>query len=198
MNNSSDNRDRSSDSVDSNDCAVVAEKGNDQHQPKWVVGYVGLGSNLANELGSPVEHLQQALAGLAAHEQVREVRASSFYASAPMGPQDQPDFVNAVAGFETTLTPFELLAFCQQLEQQAKRARLRRWGERSLDVDILLYGDKQIATPQLTVPHAGLPERNFVLVPLRELAPALTIAGKPINDYAASADWTGLKLLTEC
>ena len=163
----------------------------------WVTCYVGLGSNLTNELGSPVEHLQQAVAAMQKHEQIRAVRVSSFYASAPMGPQDQPDFINAVAGFETTLTAFELLAFCQTLEQQAKRARLRRWGERSLDVDILLYGDAQISEPQLTIPHAGLPERNFVLIPLRELAPELIIAGKPITDYPLSNDWTGLKLLSD-
>ena len=113
-----------------------------------------------------------------------------------MGPQDQPDFVNAVAGFETTLTAFELLSFCQQLEQLAKRARLRHWGERSLDVDILLYGELQITEPQLTIPHAGLCERNFVLVPLRELAPNLMIMDKPIADHPQSYDWTGLKLLS--
>ncbi len=178
----------------SNSCAKVSTASpiNDE---VWITCYVGLGSNLTNELGSPVEHLQQALAGLGAHNKIRAIRVSSFYASAPMGPQDQPDFVNAVAGFETTLTPLELLAFCQQLEQIAKRARLRHWGERSLDVDILLYGDVQIDLPQLTVPHAGLLERNFVLIPLRELSPEATIAGLPISSYAPSADWTGLKVL---
>ena len=169
---------------------------NSTDNSNWVTCYVGLGSNLANELGSPTDHLQQALAMMQAHEQVREVGVSSFYASAPMGPQDQPDFVNAVAGFETTLTPYELLAFCQQLESMAKRARLRRWGERSLDVDILLYGETQITDPTLTIPHAGLSERNFVLIPLRELEPNLTIADKSISDYSQSRDWTGLTLLS--
>ena len=169
---------------------------NSTDNSNWVTCYVGLGSNLANELGSPADHLQQALAVMRAHEQVREVSVSSFYASAPMGPQDQPDFVNAVAGFETTLTPYELLTFCQQLESMAKRARLRRWGERSLDVDILLYGETQITDPTLTIPHAGLSERNFVLIPLRELAPNLNIAGKSIGDYSQSRDWTGLTLLS--
>lgn len=162
----------------------------------WVTCYVGLGSNLANDLGSPVEHLQQALTSMGDHKNIRKVRGSSFYASAPMGPQDQPDFVNAVAGFETTLTAFELLAFCQQLEALAKRARIRRWGERSLDVDILLYGDLQMTEPKLTIPHAGLADRNFVLIPLRELVPTLKITGVPIADYPQSADWTGLRLLS--
>lgn len=159
----------------------------------WVTCYVGLGSNLANELGSPVEHLQQAIDSLRQHPQVREVRVSSFYASAPMGPQDQPDFVNAVAGFETTLAPLALLETCQQLEQTAKRARLRHWGERSLDVDILLYGQQQITEPQLIVPHTGIRERNFVLIPLRELAPEIMIAGQLISSYSQSNDWVGLK-----
>lgn len=168
----------------------------DANNATWVTCYIGLGSNLANELGSPVEHLQQAVASMREHKQIRKVRVSSFYASAPMGPQDQPDFVNAVASFETKLSPFELLAYCQQLEAQAMRARIRRWGERSLDVDILLYGEAQISEPQLTVPHAGLTERNFVLIPLRELAPEVTIADKPIDDYPQSTDWKDLKLLS--
>lgn len=168
---------------------------NNRDNAKWVTAYVGLGSNLANELGSPIEHLERALAALSEHQKIHDVRVSSFYASVPMGPQDQPDFVNAVAGFETTLPPFELLAFCQQLEEQARRARLRHWGERSLDVDILLYGEIKMVEPALTVPHAGLLERNFVLLPLRELAPQLIIAGKPIDSYVPSSDWTGLKKL---
>ncbi|WP_201508403.1 2-amino-4-hydroxy-6-hydroxymethyldihydropteridine diphosphokinase [Psychrobacter alimentarius] len=166
---------------------------NDSH---WVTCYVGLGSNLANDLGSPVEHLQQALINMQDHKKIRDVSMSSFYASAPMGPQDQPDFINAVAGFETVMTPFELLTFCQQLEEMAKRARLRRWGERSLDVDVLLYGDLQMTDSQLIIPHAGLPERNFVLIPLKELAPDLKISGIPIQDYPQSADWTGLTRLS--
>ena len=174
----------------------VPDMDNSTNDSHWVTCYVGLGSNLANDLGSPVEHLQQALISMQDHEKIRDVSVSSFYASAPMGPQDQPDFVNAVAGFQTTLTPFELLTFCQQLEQQAKRARLRRWGERSLDVDILLYGDLQMTEAQLTIPHAGLPERNFVLIPLRELAPNLEISGISIQDYPQSMDWTGLTRLS--
>ncbi len=161
----------------------------------WVRCYLGLGSNLATELGSPVQHIQYALMALGQHGQIRDLQVSSFYASKPMGPQDQPDFINAVAGFETTLAPLELLDVCQYLESEAKRARLRHWGERSLDVDILLYGQTQINETRLTVPHAGISNRNFVLVPLRELAPILMIAGKPIVDYPLSADWADLTQL---
>lgn len=163
----------------------------------WVTCYLGLGSNLVTDLGSPIEHLQQAVSRLDQHEDVRHLQVSSYYASAPMGPQDQPDFINAVVALETRLSPFELLALCQQLEKQAQRARLRRWGERSLDVDILLYGQQQIHEPTLTIPHAGLFERNFVLVPLRELAPEMIMKDKPLSAYPQSADWTGLVCLTD-
>lgn len=161
----------------------------------WTTCYLGLGSNLANELGSPTEHLQQALLSLEQHQDIRELRVSSNYASAPMGPKDQPDFINAVVEIETTLAPLALLALCQQLEKQAQRERVRRWGERSLDVDILLYGQQQIDEPALIVPHAGLHERNFMLVPLRELAPELMIKGQPLSAHPLSADWSGLKLI---
>lgn len=161
----------------------------------WITCYLGLGSNLANELGSPIEHLQQALLSLEQHQDIRELRVSSYYASAPMGPQDQPDFINAVVEIETTLAPLALLALCQQLEKQAQRERVRRWGERSLDVDILLYGQQQIDEPALIVPHAGLHERNFMLVPLRELVPELMIKGQPLSAHPLSADWSGLKLI---
>lgn len=168
---------------------------NSSDNASWVRCYLGLGSNLATELGSPVEHIQHALMVLGEHTQIRDLQTSSFYASKPMGPQDQPDFINAVVGFETTLAPLELLDVCQHLEIEAKRARLRHWGERSLDVDILLYGQAQINESRLIVPHAGISDRNFVLVPLRELAPILMIAGKPIVAYPLSADWTDLTQL---
>ena len=163
----------------------------------WVKCYLGLGSNLANDLGSPIEHLQQALSALRQHKQIRDVEVSSFYSSAPMGPQDQADFVNAVAGLETTLTALELLDVCQQLEQGAKRTRLRHWGERSLDMDVLLYGQDQIDVPRLTVPHVGLSKRNFVLVPLRELAPEVIILDQLISHYSLSADRTALQRLDD-
>ena len=174
-----------------------AANGLNTESAQWTLCYLGLGSNLGNELGSPSEHLQQAVDSLSQYERIRHVRVSSFYASAPMGPQDQPDFINAVVELETCLAPLALLDVCQALEQSAKRARVRHWGERSLDVDLLLYGQAQIAEPRLTVPHAGLGERNFVLIPLQELAPALEIAGQPIGSYAQASDWTGLKRMAD-
>ena len=168
---------------------------NSSHDADWVRCYLGLGSNLTTELGSPIQHIQHALLVLGQYGQVRNIQASSLYASSPMGPQDQPDFINAVVELETTLRPLELLDVCQQLETGARRMRMRHWGERSLDVDILLYGQAQINESRLIVPHVGIAERNFVLVPLRELAPDLMIASQPIASYPLSADWTELKQL---
>lgn len=158
--------------------------------------YLGLGGNITNELGTPAQHIANAIEALKQHPQINNVELSSLYVSEPFGVIDQPDFINAVAGLQTTLTPHELLALCQSLETTAKRERRRHWGERSLDVDVLLYGDKIIDTKDLTVPHAGMLERNFVLVPLAELNPNLNIQGNAIVDLPLSQDWTGLQLLT--
>lgn len=160
----------------------------------WVTAYLGLGSNVSNTLGSPKQHIETAIAQLQAHPDIRELQASSLYVSKPMGPQDQPDFLNAVLHVQTRLDAQALLAVCQHLEHNAQRQRIRHWGERSLDVDILLYGDQQINSDALTVPHAGMLQRNFVMLPLYELAPSLTLAGKPIASHAASHDWTGIAI----
>lgn len=158
--------------------------------------YLGLGGNLTNELGSPSQHIHNAIKILAAHPQITHVKASSLYASKPMGPQDQPDFINAVVEIETTLAPHDLLSLCQALEQQAQRVRLRHWGERSLDVDVLLYGDEQVNSPTLTVPHPGITQRNFVLIPLAELNPTVKINEIAIADLEQSQDWSGLTRLS--
>ncbi|MEB3767446.1 2-amino-4-hydroxy-6-hydroxymethyldihydropteridine diphosphokinase [Acinetobacter sp. MD2] len=131
--------------------------------------YIGLGSNL----GDSLQILQQAVVQL---QTLGAVRVSKLYSTPPMGPQDQPDYLNAALELETTLEPLALLDCLQQFEQDAGRVRLRRWGERTLDLDLLLYGQQQIQHPRLTVPHIGLFERDFVLVPLLDLDPELTVA----------------------
>lgn len=172
---------------------------------QWITCYLGLGSNLSNELGSPKEHIHQAIHRIQSHPKIADVRSSSLYRSKPMGPQNQPDFINAVLEIHTTLTPLELLDFCQSLEQAAKRERLRHWGERSLDVDVLLYGSQFIEHPRLTVPHVGISERNFVLVPLAEISPELVIYHNkqghliktPIQNYPNSQHFEGLEKLED-
>ncbi|OHV11244.1 2-amino-4-hydroxy-6-hydroxymethyldihydropteridine diphosphokinase [Kushneria phosphatilytica] len=145
--------------------------------------FVGLGSNL----DQPKVHIRQALAELATLPLVREFRASSLYSSRPVGPADQPDFINAVASFETDLSPLALLDQLQALEQRHRRVRQRHWGPRTLDLDLLLYHQHAIAHPRLTVPHPYLRERGFVLLPLAELAPSLELAdGTSITALAAA------------
>jgi len=135
----------------------------------WVDVYIGLGSNL----DQPLQHVEQAFQELAAHKHFRNAKLSGIYQSKPVGPQDQPDFINAVAYVETQLGAHDVLDALQALEQTHGRKRLRHWGERSLDLDLLLYGCAQIRTPRLTVPHAHMLERSFVLYPLADLVPNL-------------------------
>lgn len=143
--------------------------------------YIALGSNLAE----PSQQLNQALSALANLENSQLIAHSSFYQSKPLGPQDQPDYVNAVARLATSLTPLALLDKLQQIEQQQGRVRLRRWGERTLDLDILLYGDCIIQSERLTIPHYDMQNRAFVIIPLAEIAPDLILPkGESIANLA--------------
>lgn len=133
--------------------------------------YIALGSNLQ----SPVAQLQKALTSLSELPQVTVKKISPFYQSAPLGPQDQPDFINAVALLETSLSAIELLDVLQSIENNQGRVRHRHWGERTLDLDILLFNNDVINTPRLTVPHYAMREREFVIVPLFDIAPNLML-----------------------
>jgi 2-amino-4-hydroxy-6-hydroxymethyldihydropteridine diphosphokinase len=135
--------------------------------------YIGLGSNLNN----PRDQVLDALRELALQEGIQLLAQSSLYLSEPMGPQDQPEFINAVAAIETRLEPLLLLEVLQSIEKKHGRKRERHWGPRTLDLDLLLYGEERISHPELTVPHPGIAERGFVLLPLREVAPGLAIEG---------------------
>ncbi|WAR45136.1 2-amino-4-hydroxy-6-hydroxymethyldihydropteridine diphosphokinase [Methylomonas rapida] len=141
----------------------------------WIEAYIGLGSNLDN----PVEQVRSAARELAASADIEKQALSPLYTSHPVGPQDQPDYVNAVMRILTRLAPLELLKQCQHIENQHGRVRLVRWGARTLDLDILLYGDQRITLPDLVIPHPELTRRAFVLYPLADIAPAnLSIAGQ--------------------
>ena len=136
--------------------------------------YIGLGSNLDN----PAWQLDTALRSLDQIPDTRLVKNSSFYRSAPLGPSEQPDFINAVALLDSDLAPGQLLAWLQSIENSQGRVRNgQRWGPRTLDLDLLLYGRHVIDEADLKVPHPGIRYRNFVLVPLLELAPELEIPG---------------------
>jgi len=155
-----------------------------------VTAYIGLGSNLAE----PVLQVRRACEALKQLPETRLLECSSLYLSPPMGPADQPDYINAVAALETTLTPHTLLAGLHAIEQAQGRIRKVHWGARTLDLDLLVYGDKIIGDKALTVPHPGLPDRAFVLYPLQEIAPMLTIPGLgPLAALVANCPKNGLK-----
>lgn len=156
--------------------------------------YIALGSNLEN----PVAQLQQAAADLALLPDSKLVQVSPFYHSQPMGPQDQPDYVNAAAHLVTNLEPIQLLDALQAIELAHGRVRKQHWGARTLDLDILLIGQLELSTERLTVPHYGMKERAFVLLPLFDIAPDLTLPdGQTVRELAQHCDQSGLKRMTD-
>ncbi|MEI1690716.1 2-amino-4-hydroxy-6-hydroxymethyldihydropteridine diphosphokinase [Acinetobacter nosocomialis] len=140
-----------------------------------VTTYIGLGSNL----GDSRQILSEAIAKL---KTIGEVKVSKLYQSPPMGPQDQPNYLNAAAQLKTELLPLDLLDHLQRFEQEAGRVRLRHWGERTLDLDLLIYGDEKIQNERLTVPHVGLMQRDFVVIPLLDLDADLHINDQPLKN----------------
>jgi 2-amino-4-hydroxy-6-hydroxymethyldihydropteridine diphosphokinase len=133
------------------------------------LAYIGLGANL----DQPQQQIEQALIELARLPNTTLISHSSLYHSKPVGPQDQPDYINAVALLDTRLEPLDLLDALQKLEQDHGRLRKRHWGERTLDLDILLMGNEIIENARLTVPHPFAQQRSFVLFPLFEISPNL-------------------------
>ena len=140
---------------------------------KRVLAYIGMGSNLQQ----PLDQLYRALAELNGIPRTSLQASSSFYTSSPMGPADQPDDINAVAALHTELAALDLLDQLQRIELSHGRQRGLRWGPRTLDLDLLLYGDQVIQNERLSVPHPGIARRAFVLLPLAELAPELEVPG---------------------
>ena len=143
----------------------------------FVQCYIGLGSNLSHGDQSPLEVLQSSLSALAGTEGIELLQVSGIYSSSPVGHSDQPDYHNAVACISTSLSPEDLLNTLQRIEAQYGRNREqeRRWGQRTLDLDILVYGDHCVATDRLKIPHCELTRRAFVLYPLQEIAPDLVV-----------------------
>lgn len=136
--------------------------------------FVALGANLDD----PKAQLDNAVTALSILAQENSLRVSPYYCSTPMGNVVQPDYVNAVASFKTSLAPLELLDALQQIENTQGRVRKERWGPRTLDLDLLLYGNEIIDEPRLKVPHYGMKDRSFVLVPLAAIAPDLILPCK--------------------
>ena len=135
----------------------------------WKTCYLAIGSNLGNKKAN----LDMVSTFISEDENILEISKSSYMQTAPYGVIDQPNFLNGVIKIKTIYTPYELLAFCKHSESAAGRAETRRWGERTLDIDILMYGDEIIFTDSLIIPHPEMHIRDFVLNPLCEIEPYL-------------------------
>jgi 2-amino-4-hydroxy-6-hydroxymethyldihydropteridine diphosphokinase len=146
--------------------------------------FIGLGSNL----GERESLIHSALEALDALTDTRLVRVSSLYDTEPVGEVDQPNFLNAVAQIDTELTARQLLWNLMLIERRLGRVRTQRWGPRTMDLDLLLYGDLVVDEPDLRVPHPELTRRSFVLVPLLELEPGLAhpATGEPLANHLAT------------
>lgn len=158
------------------------------------MAYIGLGANM----GDPVAQIQSALGDLRAVPGTILHTCSSLYRTPPVGPQDQPDFINAVACLETNLPAITLLHHMQDIENRYGRSRGgRKWGPRTLDLDLLLFGREHIEEENLTVPHPEMTKRGFVLYPLLEIAPDIHIPGKgAARDWLDKIDHTGIERIT--
>ncbi|MGY3685969.1 2-amino-4-hydroxy-6-hydroxymethyldihydropteridine diphosphokinase [Vibrio coralliilyticus] len=154
--------------------------------------FIAVGSNLAD----PVAQANDAIEALKQLPKSQFKQSSKLYSSTPMGPQDQPDYINAVVEITTELTPLELLDCTQAIEQEQGRVRKdERWGPRTLDLDIVLYGNEVMDSERLTVPHYGMKEREFVLYPLAEIAPNLTLpCGTRLEDLLKVVEQNGLRI----
>ncbi|UDQ79506.1 2-amino-4-hydroxy-6-hydroxymethyldihydropteridine diphosphokinase [Erwinia rhapontici] len=153
--------------------------------------YLALGSNLAD----PLHQVQSALNALAAIPDTTLVATSSLYRTPPYGPPDQPDFLNAAVALDTRLDAESLLNHTQRIELEQGRVRkAHRWGPRTLDLDIMLFGEQTLNTPRLTVPHYDLHNRAFMLLPLLEIAPELCLPdGTRLADILATLDSSSIR-----
>ncbi|PSU32678.1 2-amino-4-hydroxy-6-hydroxymethyldihydropteridine diphosphokinase [Photobacterium lutimaris] len=160
-----------------------------------ILTYIAIGSNLSD----PVAQANSAIEVLKQHPDLNVTAVSSLYSSTPMGPQDQPDYINAVVAVETELSPLALLDCTQSIEQEHGRVRkAERWGPRTLDLDIVLYGDLEYHCERLTVPHYGMKDREFVLYPLAEIAPELVLPDHtPLTALLEQVDRNGLSIWSQ-
>jgi 2-amino-4-hydroxy-6-hydroxymethyldihydropteridine diphosphokinase len=162
--------------------------------PSWRPAYVALGSNL----NQPRRQVGDAFERLAALPDTRLELRSRIYLTRPMGPQDQPDFVNAVAGMLTRLDARGLLGALLEIERAMGRDRQERWGPRVIDLDLLWMHGAVIDEPGLMLPHPGVSERNFVLYPLSDIAPTLVIPGHGrVADLKSRADSGGISVMEQ-
>lgn len=158
-----------------------------------ITAYLGLGGNI----GDPRAAMASALAMLDQHPDCRVSAVSRLYRTPPWGKTDQDWFFNAGAAVETSLPPTTLLGLALGIEQVSKRVRAERWGPRTLDIDILVFGDLAMRSEQLTIPHPRMTERAFVLMPLADIAPELVVGERAVRDWLADVDAAGIEVADE-
>jgi 2-amino-4-hydroxy-6-hydroxymethyldihydropteridine diphosphokinase len=156
--------------------------------------FISLGSNLQG----PLQQVKKAAESIRQLPETSVVAVSRWYQSKAVGPGQQPDYVNGVIGISTSLTPSDLLLALHTIEDEHDRLRTVRWGPRTLDLDILLYGDAVIDEPHLTIPHPRMLTRNFVLHPLCDIDPELIFPdGNPLQNHIKECSWDNLYLVDD-
>jgi len=160
---------------------------------RWSAAILGLGGNV----GDPAAAMAESLGRLDQRSDCRVTSVSRLYRTPPWGKTDQADFYNACAAVETLLEPQELLAACLEIERRMKRVRVERWGPRTIDIDILTFADRIIDAEHLKVPHPRMTERAFVLMPLADIDPQLSVKGRSVGDWLDSVDRTGIVVANE-
>lgn len=151
--------------------------------------YLGLGSNI----GDKKDYLERAIKLLTEHERIQMIKSSSYYETEPIGYTEQDLFLNIVIEIDTLLEPYDLLAYCNKIEEKLNRQRVVRWGPRTIDIDILLYDQHTSDEEQLMLPHPRMCERAFVMIPLYEIAKDIHINGVHIENLMQHLDTKGIK-----
>jgi len=157
------------------------------------IAALGLGGNI----GDPRAAMAEALRQLDLRDDCRVIAVSKLYSTPPWGKTDQADFFNCCALVETSLPPEDLLDACLSIERGMKRVRAERWGPRTIDIDILIYGVLEQVTERLELPHPRMIERGFVMMPLADIAPDIEVKGRAVRDWMKDADTVGIKVADE-
>lgn len=158
------------------------------------IAFLSLGGNIGNR----IEYINKAIEFINNFAEIQVLKRSSCYETKPIGYKEQDSFINVCIMIETTLAPMKLLVKFQEIEKKLKSKKLFRWGPRTIDIDILLYDDVKIDSAILKLPHPRMTERQFVLIPLKEIEPDLLIEGRTIDDYLSELENQGVnKLVSE-
>ncbi len=153
------------------------------------IAYLGLGSNIGNKF----EYIEKAIENISRNSKIKIIKQSSYYETDPVGYENQESFINLCLKIETDFSPVQLLEETQKIENSLGRTREVRWGPRTIDIDILLYSDLEIKNRVLTIPHARITERAFVLIPLQEINKDIVINNKRIDEYLSEIEGQGVK-----